>query len=56
MRLSLYQRLAISLTLGFVLLIALVVWWSDQLQQNTQLESEQRLHLGLAEHLVTDNP
>jgi signal transduction histidine kinase len=30
--------------------------WSSQLQQSTQLESEQRLHLGLAEHLVSDNP
>lgn len=56
MKLSLYQRLAISLTLVFAMLVALLIWWSDQLQQNTKLESEQRLHLGLAEHLVTDNP
>lgn len=53
---SLYQRLALSLTFVFGLIIYLVLWWSGELQQNTKLESEQRLHLGLAEHLVTDNP
>ena len=56
MSLSLYQRLALSLSLVFGLIIYLVVWWSGHLQQNTQLESEQRLHLGLAAHLVSDNP
>ena len=56
MSLSLYQRLALSLTLVFAVIIYLVVWWSTHLQQKTQLESEQRLHLGLAEHLVSDNP
>lgn len=53
---SLYQRLALSLTVVFAVLIYLVMWWSGELQKNTQLESEQRLHLGLAEHLVHDNP
>jgi len=56
MSLSLYQRLALSLTLVFAAIIYLVVWWSTALQQSTQLESEQRLHLGLAGHLVSDNP
>ncbi|MDC2888580.1 hypothetical protein [Psychrosphaera algicola] len=53
---SLYKRLVLSLSLVFAAIIYLVVWWSGELKENTQLESEQRLHLGLAEHLVTDNP
>ncbi|GHB70324.1 two-component sensor histidine kinase [Psychrosphaera saromensis] len=56
MSLSLYQRIALSLTLAFSVILYLSFLWSSQLQQSTQLESEQRLHLGLAEHLVTDNP
>lgn len=53
---SLYKRLVLSLSLVFAAIIYLVVWWSGELKANTQLESEQRLHLGLAEHLVQDNP
>ena len=56
MTLSLYQRLTLSLVLVFVLMCSIVVWFSGQLQKQTQLESEQRLHLGLAGHLVSDNP
>jgi signal transduction histidine kinase len=56
MSLSLYQRIALSLTLAFSVILYLSFLWSSQLQQSTQLESEQRLHLGLAEHLVSDNP
>lgn len=54
--LSLYQRIALTLTLAFSIILYLTFLWSSQLQQNTQRESEQRLHLGLAEHLVSDNP
>lgn len=53
---SLYKRLALSLTLVFAAIIYLLIWWSGELKENTQLESEQRLHLGLASHLVQDNP
>ena len=53
---SLYKRLVISLTLVFAGIIYLIIWWSGELRENTQLESEQRLHLGLAKHLVQDNP
>jgi signal transduction histidine kinase len=56
MSLSLYQRIALSLTLAFSVVLYLSFLWSSQLQQNTQWESEQRLHLGLAGHLVSDNP
>ncbi|MBU2918247.1 HAMP domain-containing histidine kinase [Psychrosphaera sp. F3M07] len=56
MSLSLYQRIALSLTLAFSIILYLSFLWSSQLQQSTQWESEQRLHLGLAEHLVSDNP
>lgn len=53
---SLYKRLALSLTIGFAAIIYLVMWWSGELKENTQLESEQRLHIGLAKHLAQDNP
>ncbi|MBN7825939.1 HAMP domain-containing sensor histidine kinase [Bowmanella dokdonensis] len=56
MALSLYQRLALSLVLVFLLMLWVFYWWSAQLQSRTRHEAEQRLHLSLAEHLVQDNP
>jgi signal transduction histidine kinase len=40
----------------FIIIISLFFIWSQQLSQNARAEGEQKLHLGLAEHLVQDNP
>lgn len=56
MNLSLYQRLALSLVLVFMLMLGVFYWWSSELHARTRLEAEQRLHLDLAAHLVHDNP
>ncbi|MDN4502766.1 HAMP domain-containing sensor histidine kinase [Alteromonadaceae bacterium BrNp21-10] len=56
MKFSLYQRLAVSLVVVFILLLSAFIWGSDHLHTNTKLQAEQQLHLGLAEHLVQDNP
>ena len=53
---SLYQRLAISVTLTFALLGYLFFWWSSSLAQQSQFQAEQKLHIELAEHLAQDNP
>ena len=56
MRLSLYQKLAVSLAVIFCFICALVYSWSKQLELNSKHHGEQNLHLALAEHLVQDNP
>ncbi|WP_211185215.1 sensor histidine kinase [Thalassotalea algicola] len=53
---SLYLRLAITVTLTFVLLGYVFYWWSNSLAQHSQFQAEQRLHIELAEHLAQDNP
>jgi len=55
-KLSLYQRLALSLVVVFITMMVVFVCWTGHLQSVSKLEAEQRLHLGLAEHLVQDNP
>jgi signal transduction histidine kinase len=56
MKLSLYQKLAISLVVIFCFICALVYGWSKQLELTSKHHAEQNLHLALAEHLVQDNP
>jgi signal transduction histidine kinase len=56
MKLSLYQRLSLSLFLVFIVIAAVFYFWSQQIEQNTRFESEQRLHLSLAANLASDNP
>ena len=56
MKISLYQRLAITLSLTFVLMAYLLFWWSTELAQHSQHQAEQKLHLQLADHLAHDNP
>lgn len=56
MKLCFYQRLAISLVLVFSLILSIILWWVGNLQSITKSEAEQRLHLGLAEHLASDSP
>lgn len=56
MKLSLYQKLAVSLAVIFCFICALVYSWSKQLELNSKHHGEQNLHLALAEHLVQDNP
>ena len=55
-KLCFYQRLALSLVAVFILIVAVLFWTTSYLQQQTRLEAEQRLHVGLAGHLVEDNP
>lgn len=56
MKISLYQRLALSLCLAFMVMASLLVWWSNSLVQQSKYQAEQKLHLNLAEHLAHDNP
>ena len=56
MKVSLYQRISITLVLLFMATAFTFSWWSDKLELTTRHESEQRLHLQLAEHLGQDNP
>ncbi|WDE11286.1 sensor histidine kinase [Thalassomonas haliotis] len=56
MKISLYQRLAITLSFAFILMAYLLYWWSSELSQHSQHQAEQKLHLQLAEHLAHDNP
>lgn len=56
MRISLYQRLALSLLVLFIAVVGVFFWWSQNLEQLSRSEAEQRLHISLAEHLAHDNP
>ena len=56
MKISLYQRLSLSLLLLFVVVVTLFFWWSKNLEQLSRSEAEQRLHINLAKHLAEDNP
>ncbi|MCV2883382.1 HAMP domain-containing histidine kinase [Aestuariibacter sp. AA17] len=53
---SLYQRLALSLSIVFILIISVVVCWTGSIHQQSKQHAEQELHLDLATHLVNDNP
>lgn len=55
-KLCFYQRLALSLVAVFILIVALFFWTTSYFQHLTKSEAEQKLHIGLAEHLVGDNP
>ncbi|TYK65377.1 sensor histidine kinase [Colwellia echini] len=56
MKISLYQRLAITLCTAFMIMASLLIWWSNSLVQQSKYQAEQKLHLHLAEHLAHDNP
>ncbi|WP_339767714.1 HAMP domain-containing sensor histidine kinase [uncultured Paraglaciecola sp.] len=56
MRICFYQRLAISLVAVFMLVMIACFYSTNELQKLTQQEAAQKLHIGLAEHLVRDNP
>lgn len=56
MTLSLYQKLAFALAGLFTLLAVGLGAWTQYIDEQSRLQAEQRLHIGLAEHLVTDNP
>jgi signal transduction histidine kinase len=56
MKLCFYQRLALSIVVVFMLVLAGFFWATEQLQSQTKQEAEQKLHLELAAHLVGDNP
>lgn len=56
MKWSLYRKLALSLAGIFILTASVFIWWTQTLSTYSQAQAEQKLHLGLAEHLVQDNP
>ncbi|RHW77350.1 ATP-binding protein [Colwellia sp. RSH04] len=56
MSLSLYQRLALTVTGAFIVVAYLLFWWSSALAEQAKHQAEQQLHLALAEHLANDNP
>jgi signal transduction histidine kinase len=56
MKLSLYQRLALSVCCAFIIIASLLFYWSNSLAQQSKFQAEQQLHLKLAEHLANDNP
>ncbi|MCP4991641.1 MAG: HAMP domain-containing histidine kinase [Colwellia sp.] len=56
MKVSLYQRLAITLCAAFMIMASLLLCWSNSLLQQSKYQAEQKLHLNLAEHLASDNP
>ncbi len=51
-----YQRIALWLFAVFMLLLAIFFHLNNQLQQLVRSETQQTLHLRLAEQLATDNP
>jgi signal transduction histidine kinase len=56
MKISLYQRLALTLCTAFIIMASLLVAWSNSLVQQSKYQAEQKLHVDLAEHLAHDNP
>jgi len=56
MKLSLYQRLSLSLFGVFIAIVCVFYFWSQEIEQKTRYESEQQLHLSLAANLARDNP
>lgn len=56
MKLSLYQRLSLSLFGVFIAILCIFYFWSQHVEQKTRYESEQQLHLSLAANLARDNP
>lgn len=53
---SFYSKLALSVLASFILVGVLLLLLSQYTASRYQQEVEQKLHLGLAEHLVHDNP
>ena len=56
MKLSLYQRLSLALSVVFVVIASIFYLWSEQVSEQSRYVSQQRLHLSLAANLARDNP
>lgn len=56
MKLCFYQRLSLSVVLVVMCVMLALFWVIGELQTQTKLEAEQKLHLGLAQHLLLDAP
>ncbi|GAA6172197.1 histidine kinase dimerization/phospho-acceptor domain-containing protein [Colwellia sp. KU-HH00111] len=56
MKISLYQKLALSVCVSFMVLASLLFYWSNSLAEHSKFQAEQKLHIQLAEHLAHDNP
>jgi signal transduction histidine kinase len=56
MKLSLYQRLALTTSIVFIAMVSVIFWWMQNLEINSRFKAEQELHRDLATHLVADNP
>lgn len=55
-QLCFYQRLSVSLVVGFLIILSLFIVASSEINDKMKNESSQRLHVNLAKHLVSDNP
>lgn len=53
---GLFGRLALAFTLGFGLLLSGVLCWSHYVEDTARQQGEQKLHLGLAQQLLSENP
>ncbi len=56
MKLSLYQRLAITTSIVFIVMVSVIFWRVQILEIDSRYKAEQELHRNLAVHLVADNP
>ncbi|WP_111979212.1 sensor histidine kinase [Algibacillus agarilyticus] len=56
MKLSIFQKLALFVITVFIFMGSIFFVWNQHVSQAVKAEGEQKLHLGLAEHLVHDNP
>ncbi len=56
MKMSLYQRLALTTSIVFIIVVSVIFWWMQNLEINSRFKAEQQLHKDLAAHLVSDNP
>jgi signal transduction histidine kinase len=54
--LSLYHRLAFSISFAFIIMASVLFYWSNSLAEQSKFQAEQQLHIKLAEHLAHDNP
>ena len=56
MKLSLYQRLAITTSIVFIAIVSVIFWRVQILEIASRYKAEQELHRDLAVNLVADNP
>jgi len=56
MKMSLYQRLSLSVSCAFIMMASIFFYWNNSLADHAKYQAEQKLHFKLAQHLAQDNP